>query len=124
MSSSVCAWVIVSFHNCHINAARLKSLRLCQTGNSRRILHSYFKMTASPPVTARLEMPQRETDRRKTLSPRLNLCKTTAVCTARSYRNTIKMIFLPSHISCCAGFCINVLRIKNNMLRMPSSNLL
>lgn len=37
---------------------------------------------------------------------------TTAVCTARSYRNTIKMILLPSHITCCAGFCINVLRIE------------
>ena len=43
---------------------------------------------------------------KKTLSARLNLCKTTAVCTARSYRNTIKMILLPSHITCCAGFCI------------------
>ena len=42
---------------------------------------------------------------------------TTAVCTARSYRNTIKMILLPSHITCCAAFCINVLRIKNSMLQ-------
>ena len=41
---------------------------------------------------------------------------TTPVCTARSYRNTIKMILLPSHITCCAGFCVNVLRIKNSML--------
>ena len=28
-----------------------------------------------------------------------------------------KMILLPSHITCCAGFCINVLRIKNSMLQ-------
>ena len=42
---------------------------------------------------------------------------TTEVCTARSYRNTIKMILLPSHITCCAGFYINVLRIKNSMLQ-------
>ena len=42
---------------------------------------------------------------------------TTVVCTARSYRNTIKMILLPSHITCCAGFYINVLRIKNSMLQ-------
>ena len=42
---------------------------------------------------------------------------TTAVCTARSYGNTIKMILLPSHITCCAGFCINVLKIKNSMLQ-------
>ena len=42
---------------------------------------------------------------------------TTAVYTAHSYRNTIKMILLPSHISCCAGFCINVLSIKNSMLQ-------
>ena len=79
-------------------------------------------MTASPRVTPRtcayrLEMPQRETDTRKALSHCLNLCKITAVCTARSYRNTIKMILLPSHITCCAGFCINVLRIKNSMLQ-------
>ena len=31
---------IVSFHNCHFHAARLEYLRLCQTGNSRQILHS------------------------------------------------------------------------------------
>ena len=31
---------------------------------------------------------------------------TTAVCAARAYRNTITMILLPSHITCCAGFCI------------------
>ena len=54
---------------------------------------------------------------KKTLSARLNLCKTTAVCTARSFRNTIKMILLPSHTTCSAGFCINVLRIKNIMLQ-------
>ena len=42
---------------------------------------------------------------------------TTAVYTARSSRNTIKMILLPSHITCCAGFCINVLRIKKSMLQ-------
>ena len=42
---------------------------------------------------------------------------TTTVCTARSYRNTIKMILLPFHITCCACFCINVLRIKNSMLQ-------
>ena len=79
-------------------------------------------MTASPRVTprtcaCRLEIPQRETDTRKALSHCLNLCKTTAVCTARSYTNTIKIILLPSHITCCAGFCINVLRIKNSMLQ-------
>ena len=27
------------------------------------------------------------------------------------------MILLPSHLTCCAGFCINVLRIKNSMLQ-------
>ena len=31
---------------------------------------------------------------------------TTAVCAARAYRNTITIILLPSHITCCAGFCI------------------
>lgn len=40
VSSSVCAWVIVSFHDCLINVARLESPRLFQTGNSRRVLHS------------------------------------------------------------------------------------
>ena len=75
-------------------------------------------MTAPPRVTSRtcacrLEMPERETDRRKAVFTFV----TAAVCTARCNRNTIKMILLPSHITCCAGFCINVLRIKNSMLQ-------
>ena len=74
MCPVACAWVINSFHNCHFYAVRLESLRLCHAGNTRRI----FKMTASHRVTprtcaCRLEMPQREADRRKTLSPCLNI---------------------------------------------------
>ena len=45
------------------------------------------------------------------------------VCSARSNRNTIKMILLPSHITCCAGFCINVLRIKNSMLHSDNTHI-
>ena len=40
LSTFNCAWVIVSFHNCHFHVAGLEYLRLCQTGISRRILHS------------------------------------------------------------------------------------
>ena len=46
-----------------------------------------------------------------------HLVWTSMVSMARSYRNTKKMILLTSHKTCYAGFCINVLRIKNSILQ-------
>ena len=52
----------------------------------------------------RLEMPQRKTESRKTLSPCLNLVQNIIV--ARSNSNTVQMILLPSHTTHSAFFVL------------------
>ena len=106
VSTTVCAWVIVSFHNCHFHAARLEYLRLCQTG-TRAEYYTHNSRCLLPLVSPLVRAPAAWKCRtgRLTQEKPFHLV-TTAVCTARSYRNTIKMILLPSHITCCAGFCI------------------
>ena len=74
-----------------------------------------LEMTAFDRVTprtcaCRLEMLQRETDRRKTFSPCLNLVQDDK-CVWFVLIATRQMILLPSHATRCACFSINILRI-------------
>ena len=114
MSTTVCAWVIVSFHNCHFHATRLEYLRVCQTG-TRAEHYTHNSRCLLPLVSPLVRAPAAWKCRNGRLTEEKPFhLVTTAVYTACSYRNTIKMILLPSHITCCAGFCINVLKALPN----------
>ena len=95
-------WVILSPHNCHSYAARLESLRLCQTGNTHQILvhNSRWRLPVLS-LLSRAPVAWKCRNGRQTEENPFRLvwtsCKTSMVSMARSHKNTVQIILLPSH---------------------------
>ena len=132
VSSSVCAWVILSSQFLCIIALftrqgwNLSDYVKRETRAEYYIHNSRWRLPIMSPLV-RAPAAWKCSNGRLTEEKPFHLlwtsCQTTTVCMARSHSNTIQMILFPSHTTRCACFYINALRIKNNMLQLYSKHI-